>query len=160
MVSTLTARLREGPAPLSFPQERLFLLDRIMPGIAAYNVPRLVRVRAPLDADALQRALDAIVARHDILRTRVRLDGTTPPQEVVADGHAEFAVSDLRDQPEAEREAHANRLIGELATRPFNLGADVPLRAALVRLASDETLLLVVSHHIASDHSSGQVLFA
>jgi hypothetical protein len=69
-----------GPAPLSFPQERLFLLDRIMPGMPAYNVPRLVRVRASLDEGLLQQALDTIVERHEILRTSIRLEGDGPVQ--------------------------------------------------------------------------------
>ena len=60
---TIARRLDDGPAPLSSPQERLFLLDQMMPGLAAYNVPTLVRVGTTLDAELLRDALNAIVAR-------------------------------------------------------------------------------------------------
>ncbi len=160
MTATISPRTQAGPAALSYPQERLFLLDRIMPGVPAYNVPRLMRVRATLDPGALQRALDAIVGRHDILRTRVRLEGGTPVQEVAAHGRVELVAVDLSDHPEADREREGDRIIAELATRPFVLSADVPLRAALVQMADDDARLLVVSHHIASDHSSGAVLIS
>jgi hypothetical protein len=76
----ITRQLQDGPTPLSSPQERLFLLDRIMPGLAAYNVPTLVRVPTTLDADLLRAALDAIVSRHEILRsTACRLRRWRPP---------------------------------------------------------------------------------
>ena len=66
-------RLDDGTTRLSSPQERLFLLDRITPGLAAYNVPTLVRVDAALDANLLKAALNVIVSRHEVLRTNIRL---------------------------------------------------------------------------------------
>jgi amino acid adenylation domain-containing protein len=151
---------RGGPHPLSFPQERLFLLDRIMPGLAAYNVPTLVRVGATLDGDMLKAALDAIVARHEVLRTTIRLAEGVPAQEVSAHGEVELAVSDLRSLQPPAREAEAEALLGAFAVRPFDLARDVLLRAALVHLARDEDLLLIVFHHIGSDHVSSAILFS
>ncbi len=153
-------RLADGePAPLSFGQERLFLLDRIMPGMPAYNVPRLVRVRATLDESLLERALNAIVARHEILRTTIRLEDGAPVQEVAASARVELATLDLRGAGEtAEAEAHA--FLAELACRPFDLSGDVLLRAAVVHRAIDEDLLLLVNHHVGSDHASAEILFA
>jgi amino acid adenylation domain-containing protein len=152
-------RAHDGPQPLSFPQERLFLLDRIMPGLAAYNVPTLVRVGATLDDGMLKAALDAIVARHEILRTTVRLIDGVPAQEVSAHGEVELAVSDLRSMQPQAREAEADAQLGAFATRPFDLSSDVLLRAALVHLAPDEDLLLIVLHHVGSDHVSSTILF-
>ncbi|HWJ51107.1 MAG TPA: condensation domain-containing protein, partial [Solirubrobacteraceae bacterium] len=86
----------DGPQPLSFPQERLFLLDQIMPGLPAYNVPTLVRVGATLDESVLKTALDAILARHEILRTTITTIDGVPAQEVSAHGEVELTVSDLR----------------------------------------------------------------
>jgi amino acid adenylation domain-containing protein len=149
-----------GPAPLSFPQERLFILDRMMPGVSAYNVPHLVRVGATLDEAALQRAFDAVVARHEILRTTIKLVDGAPVQEVAPEARVELTVSDLRDAPAESREAEAMALLGELARRPFDLAHDVLLRAGLVHVAADEDLLLVVSHHMGSDHASSGILFA
>jgi amino acid adenylation domain-containing protein len=149
-----------GPAPLSFPQERLFILDRMMPGVSAYNVPHLVRVGATLDEDALQRAFDAVVARHEILRTTIKLVDGAPVQEIAPEARVELTVTDLRDAPADTREAEALALLGDLARRPFDLAQDVLLRAGLVHVAPDEDLLLVVSHHMGSDHASSGILFA
>ncbi len=153
-------QLQDGPTPLSSPQERLFLLDRIMPGLAAYNVPTLVRVPATLDADLLRAALNAIVSRHEILRTSIRLIDGVPAQEVAPAGEVELTLADVRSLARSEREDEAQRILGDLACRSFDLAGDVLLRAGLVHLDEDEDLLLVVFHHVASDHASSGLLFA
>jgi amino acid adenylation domain-containing protein len=156
---TIPRLAHDGPQPLSFPQERLFLLDRIMPGLPAYNVPTLMRVGATLDGDLLRAALDAILARHEILRTTIRLVDGVPAQEVSAHGEVELVVSDLRSLPEQQREAEAQRLLGDFSIRPFDLSSDVLLRVALVHMDADDDLLLIVLHHIGSDHVSSAILF-
>ncbi len=149
-----------GPAPLSFPQERMFLLDRIMPGIPAYNVPRLARIANTLDQSALQQALDGIVARHEILRTRIVLQDGEPLQEVMPEAHVSLTVSDVCTEPETRREAAALQRIAEVAWQPFDISQDVLLRAALVHVGPDDDLLLIVNHHLGSDHVSGALLFS
>jgi amino acid adenylation domain-containing protein len=158
--STIPKRTDDGPKPLSFPQERLFLLDRIMPGLPAYNVPTLVRVRRTLDAELIRRACELIVARHEILRTTITLIDGVPAQEVRPPGPFELTVSDLRSRSAGQRDTQAHDLLAELARRPFDLSCDVLLRAALVHVGCDEDLLLVVLHHIGSDHASSALLFA
>jgi amino acid adenylation domain-containing protein len=152
-------RIDAGPAPLSSPQERLFLLDRMMPGLAAYNVPTLVRVPTTLDAERLRAALNAILARHEILRTSIRLIDGVPVQEVASSAEVELTVTDLRSHPAPERDEEAQRILGEIACRSFDLAGDVLLRVALVHVEDDEDLLLVVFHHLASDHASSSLLF-
>jgi amino acid adenylation domain-containing protein len=153
---------REGgrPRPLSFPQERLFLLDRIMPGLGAYNVPTLVRARATLDDDRLRRAFALVVERHEILRTRLDLVEGTPVQEAFEAPPFDLTVEDLRSLARTEAQARADELVGELAGRAFALSGDVLLRAALVHVADDEDFLLVVFHHMGSDHLAAALLFA
>src|SRR5437660_898744 len=90
--STIPRRRAAGATPLSFPQERLFLLDRIMPGLAAYNVPTLVRVPRTLDAELLCTACELIVARHEILRTTITLIDGVPAQDVRPQDPFELAV--------------------------------------------------------------------
>jgi amino acid adenylation domain-containing protein len=153
-------RSQDGPRPLSFPQERLYLLDRIMPGLAAYNVPTLVRVGATLDEALLQQALQTIVARHEILRTTIRLIDGVPMQEVGVPRQVELTVADVRSNPDAGREAEARLLLGELARRPFDLSHDLLLRVGLVHLRAEQDFLLIVLHHAASDHASSTLLFA
>src|ERR1700709_869246 len=152
--------LDSGPTPLSSPQERLFLLDQMMPGLAAYNVPTLVRVATKLDGGLLREALNVGVSRHEILRTSIRLIDGAPVQEVASRAEVELIVTDLSSLPGSSREPEARRFFGELACRSVDLAGDVLLRAGLVHLADDEDLLLVVFHHLASDHASSGLLFA
>lgn len=156
---TIPRRVTGGPGVLSFPQERLFLLDQLTPGLAVYNVPKLVRVARTLDEELLRRGLNAIATRHEILRTSIRLLDGAPVQEVGAPREVELAVWDLRSMPAASRGAQADRLLGEFVRRPFDLRSDLLLRTALVHVAPDEDLLLVVFHHVASDYASSAILF-
>ncbi len=157
---TIARHESDGPRRLSFPQERMFLLDRIMPGLGAYNVPTLVRVRATLDEEKLRRAFELVVGRHEILRTRLDLVDGTPVQETFEAPPFDLTVADLRSLARADAQTRADELLGKLAGRPFALGGDVLLRAALVHLAPDEDLLLVVFHHLGSDHLAAGLLFA
>jgi amino acid adenylation domain-containing protein len=157
---TIVRHESDGPRRLSFPQERLFLLDRIMPGLGAYNIPTLVRVRATLEEEKLRRAFELVVARHEILRTRLDLVDGSPVQEAFEAPPFDLTVADLRSLPRPEAQARADELLGELAGRAFALTGDVLLRAALVHLAHDEDLLLVVFHHMGSDHLAAGLLFA
>jgi amino acid adenylation domain-containing protein len=155
---TISRRSDDGPIPLSFPQERLFLLDQLMPGSSAYNVPTLFRIDATLDADKLRRAFDHVVERHEIVRTSIRLIDGAPVQEVKAPEPFELAVTDLRQESLTDADERAREILGELVRLPFDLANDLLLRAALVHVRDGEDLLLVVLHHMASDHQSGGLL--
>jgi amino acid adenylation domain-containing protein len=143
---------------LSFAQERLFLLDRIMPGLPAYNVPRVLRIAAHVDADALEQAFASLVQRHEILRTTIDLVDGRPSQHVGEEAGFSLSVEDLRALPRDEREGRAQRIVSEHGWRPFDLSRDLLLRATLVRIDEEENWLLVVLHHLASDHASTAVL--
>jgi len=147
-----------GPRPLSFPQERLFLIDRIIPGLPAYNVPTALRVRGTLDEELLRRACELVVERHELLRTAIRLIDGLPVQEVLPNRPFELVVADVRDTPAAQREERIEALLAEQVRRPFDLGRDVLLRVALVHVSDAEDRLLIVLHHIASDHVSSALL--
>jgi len=156
---TIYRREALGPCPLSFAQQRLWFLDRLEPGSPVYSILRAVRMAGTLDVGALQQALDAIVARHETLRTTfVSVDGG--PMQVVGEGcPAKLSRIDLSEWPALEREAEAQRLLKETARRPFDLSQDLMLRATLLRLGPREHILLLVVHHIASDGWSMGILF-
>ena len=145
--------------PLSFAQQRLWFLNQLEPESAAYNQPKAIRLRGPLDVRALQNALDQIVARHEVLRTTfVSMDGV--PMQVIAEGRsAEMLLIDLRTLPETIRESEAHRVLGEASRRPFDLSRDLMLRASLLCLGDEEHILLLVTHHIASDGWSAAILW-
>jgi amino acid adenylation domain-containing protein len=144
--------------PLSFAQQRLWLLDQLEPGNPFYNIPLVLRLRGPLDHLVLQRTFSEIIRRHEVLRTNfVMVDG--PPRQLIAPLRP-FAIQlyDLNYVAESEREAQALRMATELARVPFDLVADPLLRAHLLRLDDDDYLLLLLMHHIVSDGWSMSVL--
>ncbi len=147
---------RAEPLPLSFAQQRLWLVDRMEPGSAAYNMPGALRLRGPLDLAALRAGLDALVARHETLRTTFAEGEDGPVQVVHAPAPAALSVLDLQGVPDAEREAE--RLAAEEALRPFDLARGPLLRCTLLRLADDDHVLCLTMHHVVSDGWSMRVL--
>ncbi len=137
--------------PLSSAQRRLWFLDRLTPGVAAYNVPMPVRLRGALDARALAVGLREIVRRHEPLRSRFSVEAGEPVQTAVGGAGRVPAVVDLRNLPPDRAEAEARALAAAAARRPFDLARDRLLRMALVRLAPEDHLLVGVFHHIVVD---------
>ncbi|HEU0302475.1 MAG TPA: amino acid adenylation domain-containing protein, partial [Longimicrobium sp.] len=141
---------RGAPLPLSFAQQRLWFLETMGGLGGTYHIPRRLRLAGALDRDALRRALDRIVARHEALRTTFgRVDGA-PVQRIAADERG-FALSehDLRGDPDAEEALH--RVTAAEARTPFDLERGPLFRGRLVRLADDDHVLLLTMHHIVSD---------
>ena len=145
--------------PASFAQELLWLTDRASPGSTAYNVPRARRLRGRLEVDALRRAFDALVARHEILRTTYATVDEQVVQAVHQPSPVPFELVDLSDRAPEAREDEAARVVQERSTRPFDLGRDLLLRVTLVRLDADDHVLLLSSHHIAFDGWSRDIVF-
>ncbi|MGH7930338.1 MAG: condensation domain-containing protein, partial [Candidatus Binatia bacterium] len=104
-----------------------------------------------LDVKALQKSLDAIVARHEALRTTFAAASGIPMQVICGKRSIEVGIIDLSEWPVPDRELELTRLLNQRAVLPFNLGSDLMLRATLIRLADEEHALLLVMHHIASD---------
>ena len=151
-------RSPDGPAPLAFAQERLWFLDRLAPGSAAYAMPAAIRLRGPLDAARLQRALEAVVRRHDVLRTTFPLVDGRPVQVVAPEGPLDVPLVDLSAMREPEAERAVRRLAAEQEREPFALAAGPLVRARLVRLADAHHILLFATHHIVADGWSLAVL--
>ncbi|MEW5930904.1 MAG: amino acid adenylation domain-containing protein, partial [Gemmatimonadota bacterium] len=150
---------RDGsPLPLSFAQQRLWLVDRIEPDSAAYNMPSPLRLRGALELRVLRASLDALVRRHESLRTVFPEEGGRPAQVVRPAGRVPLPMVDLRGLPEEARQAEAKRLSGAEAMRPFDLARGPLLRSTLVRLDEEDHVLLFNLHHIVSDGWSMQVL--
>ncbi|MEW5929611.1 MAG: amino acid adenylation domain-containing protein, partial [Gemmatimonadota bacterium] len=144
------------PAPLSFAQQRLWVVDRLEPGSPAYNMSYALRLRGVLDVAALRASLGEVVRRHETLRTVFGERGGTPVQIVRPHAPAALRVVDLHDAPDAE--AEAERLAAAEALLPFDLARGPLLRCTLLRLAGDDHVLLLTMHHIVSDGWSRSVL--
>jgi amino acid adenylation domain-containing protein/non-ribosomal peptide synthase protein (TIGR01720 family) len=147
----VTAVPREEPLPLSFAQQRLWFLDQLDPNSPLYNIPGALRLHGSLNVAALERALNEIVRRHEVLRTNFVTVKRDPVQVITPQVDLPLPVIDLRDVPPEEEEAALRRLSEEEARRPFNLAVDRLLRVKLLRLADDEHALLFTIHHIVSD---------
>ena len=150
---------RTGHFPLSFAQQRLWFLDRLLPDKATYNIPSVWRLHGPLDALALERSLNELVARHETLRTRFVLRADEPVQVIEPPGALALSITDLSALPQAEREARARQITDSEVRRPFDLETGPLLRVQLLRLAAQEHLLLLNVHHIVSDGWSMGVLW-
>ncbi len=148
------------PPPLSFAQQRLWFLDRLRPGDPVYNIPSALRVTGPLDPAALRRALAAVVARHESLRTTFGLAGAVPVQVIAPAAEARLLLADLTGLAPADCqiEGEIERLCSEEARRPFDLAAGPLLRVMLLRLSAERHVLLFTQHHIVSDGWSSGVL--
>ncbi|ASW55577.1 hypothetical protein CIK06_17430 [Plantactinospora sp. KBS50] len=151
--------VRPDAVPLSYAQHRMWVLDQLRPGGTEYLVTTALRLRGRLDTGALRTALDGIVARHEILRTRYPVLAGEPVQVVDEPGPVELVAVDLRALDPAERQ----RRVAALATsqrHPVSLATGPVLRATLARLDTDEHALLLTVHHIAMDGWSEGVLVA
>ncbi|MFE0605653.1 amino acid adenylation domain-containing protein [Streptomyces sp. NPDC058892] len=144
-------------APVTGLQRGLWFLDRWNPQAATYTTPWTYDVTGPLDLVLLQRALDAVSARHEVLRTAFALHADGPRQHVHPALPVHLAVTDLRGLPEHQRADRAKQLIAERAGEPFDLAAGPLLRAEAFRLADDRTTLLFVVHHIIWDGWSAEL---
>ncbi len=158
-VATIAPRDPAQPVPLTFAQEVLWLLDRATPGLTAYNSPLARRVLGPLDVAALERALAALAERHEALRTVFRANGDAATQVVLPAGAVHVAMHDVSSMPMAQREAAAIAALRAVANTPFDLAKEPGFRAAIARIAPDDHILLLLTHHIVSDAWSYGVLF-
>ncbi|MFF5025539.1 amino acid adenylation domain-containing protein [Streptomyces collinus] len=176
---------RDGALPLSFAQHRMWVLDQLQPGGTEYLMPLLLRLPGPVDPVALRQALDALVARHEVLRTRYPAVDDEPVLVIDEPGPIALTTVDLRDAEGeadgggadrpfgagdgadaaggpgaalAQAERRLAELVAEDGRRPFELAAEHPVRALLARLGEDAHALLLTLHHIASDGWSEGVL--
>ncbi|NRR06250.1 hypothetical protein HP570_29100, partial [Brevibacillus sp. RS1.1] len=142
---------REGHLPLSFAQQRLWFLDRLMPDSALYSIPSAMRLHGDLNIEAWNKSLQLLIQRHESLRTTFdHVDGQAvqiihPYQE------QPLRVIDLRELPADECEAETQRLAGIEAATPFNLSEGPLFRTTLIRISEQETVFLLNMHHIISD---------
>ncbi|HET6763159.1 MAG TPA: condensation domain-containing protein, partial [Longimicrobiaceae bacterium] len=149
---------RSGPLPASFAQRRLWLVDRLRPGTAAYNVSAAFRIRGPLHVPALERALGEIVARHESLRTTFATVDGEPVQVIAPATPFRLPVADVASGSPEDGEREAARLAAAEGGRPFDLEHGPLFRASLIRVAPDDHVLTLTLHHAVTDGWSMGVL--
>jgi amino acid adenylation domain-containing protein/non-ribosomal peptide synthase protein (TIGR01720 family) len=149
-------RTTAGPLPLSFAQQRLWFLEQMEPGVALYNVPAALRVEGPLNRHVLERSMREVIRRHEILRTVYRdaPDGTV--QVVKDEFEWQLAFEDLSSQSRPGAGVHD--VARREAEHPVDLRSELPIRARLLRVSSNEHWLVLVVHHLACDGRSISVI--
>jgi hypothetical protein len=145
--------------PLSYAQRRLWFLEQWSPRTHAYNATFPLRLSGRLDGRALRGALTRIVERHEALRTVVDASDGEPRPRLLDAAPVDVPLADLTGLRPATRSLAAERLVARELRRSFDITRDVLLRATLVRLEPDEHILVLVSHHIACDGWSKNILF-
>ncbi|HTD86038.1 MAG TPA: amino acid adenylation domain-containing protein, partial [Candidatus Binatia bacterium] len=157
--SAIPRRADSKRAPLSFAQQRLWFLDQLEPNSPMYNMPIPVRVKGTLQFGALEQAANAIVARHEMLRTRFIAQDGEPVQEVMPAGPVKIEHVDLRAIAPERRETELLARLREAARQPFDISKDLLVRVTLYELSAEDHALMICMHHIASDAWSFDVFF-
>ena len=150
--------LESFPVPLWLAQQNRWVEDPKNSDSAAYNYPLLLRIRGPLNREALRSSLDEVVQRHATLRSVFELRHTVLTQIVLPEHACPFEIVDLTSLEEWERETKVQEVVDREIRRPFCFADEIPIRATLFCLSSDGYELLIVTHHLVYDDWSNGVL--
>ncbi|GFM76939.1 non-ribosomal peptide synthetase [Pseudomonas cichorii] len=154
----ITLADRDADLPMSFAQQRLWFLAQMEGASEAYHMPAGLRLRGVLDASVLQNALDRVVERHEVLRTRFVPHATEQAVQVIDAKGAGFTLKRIDLSGQADAELQMQTLARQEALAPFDLERGPLVRGTLIRLGETEHVLLVTLHHIISDGWSIGVL--
>jgi len=156
----MTPVTRDGLLPPSFAQQRLWFLDQLQPDSPFYNIPQSVRIIGPLDIPILERSLNAVIRRHESLRTVFMTQDSQPFQYIHSELFVPLVVQDLSHIDGSEIEQEVERRAFLEAQRPFDLTTGPLVRADLLRLGPQDHVVLFTLHHIVSDDWSSNILLS
>ncbi len=147
----ITVIVRDGDLPLSFGQQRFWFLNEMEPGSPAYNIPVAVRLGGALDIKAVEKCFNTIILRHEVLRSNIRTMDGKPVLVIAPKLELNMQVHDLSTLAEFEREKIAQHMATEESRKPFDLAGEPLIRAQLIKMKSDDHILLLTMHHVVSD---------
>ena len=157
--SQVPPRPPQEPAPLSFAQHQLWVIDQMTPGNPAYNIPVAYRLGGPLNVVLLEESFNQIVRRHEVWRTTFPEAQGDAVQEVHPEGRIRIDIVHLDQGSAEECEQNVKELVALAAVKPFDLSALPLLRVSLFALGPDDHVLLVNLHHIVGDGVSVSLMF-
>ena len=137
--------------PLSVSQQGLWFIHQLNPDTATYNIPIVINLKGSVNQAILQKCLNEIVRRHEVLRTSFTLNDGQPVQVVNQAEPLTLTVEDLRSLPESERNHAVQRLTTEFAQKPFDLSSKSLIRAKFAQINEKNYYLIIVLHHIIAD---------
>jgi amino acid adenylation domain-containing protein len=155
----IVPREGDGPAPVSYAQELLWLLSQVFDDGIAYNAPGAFQLQGPLELELLSRALEALSDRHAILRTTYSLIDGQPMQLIGPVKPVELNVIDLRSLQADEQSAESQRILRQESRFRFDLVNGPVMRTTVIRLGEHEHILMLNMHHIATDGYSRSAIY-
>jgi amino acid adenylation domain-containing protein len=153
----ILAVARDAELPLSFGQQRLWIIDRLEPNSIAYNDSSLVLIEGKLNLAALEQSINEVIHRHEILRTSFAVIGEQPVQKIASVVEVSLTLVELQSLPESERQAEVKRYEQESIQQPFELTQTPLLRLTLLQLDTEQYILIFTVHHIISDAWSAKI---
>jgi len=144
--------------PVSFNQQQLWFIDQLDSKQSVYNIPLVIRMKGRLDQVALQKSLNHLIQRHEVLRTTFYAENGEPVQVIAPKLEIELPVVDLKNHPEPRREAEVQQILRNAAGRQFDLSCGPLIRSDLLNLEQESHILIVTIHHIVFDGWSVDVL--
>ncbi|PXX58018.1 condensation domain-containing protein, partial [Pseudomonas sp. LAIL14HWK12:I1] len=156
-VAPIPARAPGEALALSYAQQRQWFLWQMDPQGSAYNIPVALRLKGDLDLQALQASFDALIARHETLRTTFHLDSDQPVQVIHPEAPVELVIDTLK-AVDADASAALKAWVEQEVQQPFDLEQGPLLRVKLLRLAADDHVLVLTLHHIVSDGWSTPIM--
>jgi amino acid adenylation domain-containing protein len=149
----------EGLFPLSFSQRMFWFLDQLESDTPAHNLPRLFKIKGKLNIESLRNAFRTLLRRHNVLRTVFVAQDGELFQRVLSHVEIDFVVQDFTSLTNSSRMMETLTIASKMACRPFDLNEGPLLRLCLVRLSTEEHVLVLVMHHIITDGWSMSILF-
>lgn len=143
--------------PTSIDQERLWFIEQLQPGNAAYNIFSASRIKGRLDVAVMERVVNELIARHEVVRTTFTVVDDQPMQFIHPKLEVRLTPVDLQTLPFEQREQEALRLVTDDFSRPFDLEQGPLLRVGLLRLAEDDHVMHINMHHTVTDRWSGAI---
>ncbi|HEY9850895.1 MAG TPA: condensation domain-containing protein, partial [Leptolyngbyaceae cyanobacterium] len=158
-ISAIPKRQSSDAPPLSLAQERFWLMHQLESEIHLYNESNLFRFTGKLNGEALEKSLNEVIKRHEILRTNFQLLDGQPVQIIASDLTLKLPIIDLQEVSESDREVKVKQIIQKISSRPFDLTQGALLRAILLKIKPNEHLFLVTMHHVLCDGWSMKIFF-
>ncbi len=151
---------RDHRLPLSFAQQRLWFLDQLEPNSPFYNLPETYTISGPLQVEVLEQAINAIIERHETLRTTFHEQEGEPVQTIHDSLKIKIVVTDISDLPESDKEKQVRALVQKEVLTPISLDTLPLFSLSLIRTSPEEHVIVLILHHIISDNWSSQIMMA
>ncbi|TQV77374.1 amino acid adenylation domain-containing protein [Aliikangiella marina] len=148
---------RQQKLPLSYAQQRLWFIDQLGEGSSQYNIKGRFNIKGQFRLEIFQRALDAIINRHEVLRTTFEESDDGTIQVINEKFESPLSFHNLSSYSKDERTHQIHQYIAQEEMTPFNLRQDVMVRARVLQLSDEEVVILYTMHHIASDGWSKKI---